>query len=112
MCSQSVVLNDSGTFSLKFLLELSFDAALFVRPMPHDINIPRVDRLCGDICSYVCPQTWLNDARTNIGLSPTMSFLNENDSLAYFVILRELFVVWSVLYCGPFQDFKFSIIVS
>ena len=20
----------------------------------------RVDRLCGDTCSYVCPQTWLN----------------------------------------------------
>ena len=41
-------------------------------------------------CSYVCPQTWLNEARTNIGLSPAMGFLNENDSLAYFEILGEL----------------------
>ena len=41
-------------------------------------------------CSYVSPQTWLNKARTNIGLSPTMGFLNENDSLAYFAILGEL----------------------
>ena len=50
----------------------------------------RVDRLCGDTCSYVYPQTWLNEARTNIGLSPTMGFLNENESLAYFEILGEL----------------------
>ena len=50
----------------------------------------RLDRLCGDTCSYVCPQTWLNNASTNIGLSPTMGFLNENDSLAYFAILGEL----------------------
>ena len=49
-----------------------------------------MDRLCGDTCSYVCPQTWLNEARTNIGLSPTMGFSNENDSLAYFEILGEL----------------------
>ena len=32
---------------------------------------------------------WLNEARTNIGLSPTMGFLNENNSLAYFAILRD-----------------------
>ena len=49
-----------------------------------------MDRLSGDTCSYVCPQTWLNEVRTNIGLSPTMGYLNENDSLAYFAILREL----------------------
>ena len=30
--------------------------------------------------TYVCLQTWLNEARTNIGLSPTVGFLNENDS--------------------------------
>ena len=36
------------------------------------------------------PQTWLNEARTNKGLSPTMGFLNENYSLAYFPILGEL----------------------
>ena len=49
-------------------------------------RFPRVDRLCGDTCSYVCPQTWLEEARTNIGLSPTMGFLNENESLACFAI--------------------------
>ena len=38
----------------------------------------------------VCPQTWLNETRTNTGLSPTMGFSNENDSLAYFAILGEL----------------------
>ena len=27
----------------------------------------RVDRLCGDTCSNVCPQTWLDKARTSIG---------------------------------------------
>ena len=32
----------------------------------------------------------LNEARTNIDLSPTMGLLNENDSLAYFEILGEL----------------------
>ena len=31
----------------------------------------------------------LNEARTNKGLSPSMAFLNKNDSLAYFAILRE-----------------------
>ena len=36
------------------------------------------------------PQTWLNKARTNIGLSPTMGFLNGNDSLAYFAVLGAL----------------------
>ena len=46
-----------------------------------------MDKLCGDTCSYVCPQTWLNEARRNIGLSPAMGFLNKNDSLAYFEIL-------------------------
>ena len=50
----------------------------------------RVDRLYGDTCSYICPQIWLNEARTNIGLSPAMGFLNENDSLAYSAILGEL----------------------
>ena len=43
----------------------------------------------GHIYSYICPQTWLNEARTNISLSPTMSFFNENDSLAFFAILGE-----------------------
>ena len=49
-----------------------------------------VDRLGGDTCSHVCPHIWFNEARTNIGLSPIMRFLNENDSLAYFAILVEL----------------------
>ena len=50
----------------------------------------RVDRVYGDTCSYVCRQTWLNEAGTNIGLSSTVGFLNENDSLVYFAILGEL----------------------
>ena len=54
------------------------------------LRLARVDKLCRDTCSYVCPQTWLNEARTNIGLSLTMGFYNEKDSLAYFEILREL----------------------
>ena len=49
-----------------------------------------MNRLCGDTCSYVCPQTWLNEVRTNIGLSRTMGFLNGNDSLPYFAIFGEL----------------------
>ena len=40
---------------------------------------------------FLCfPKTWLSEARTNIGLSQTMGFLNENDSLAYFAIVGEL----------------------
>ena len=40
---------------------------------------------------FLCfPQTWFNEARTNVGLSPTMDFFNENDSLACFAILGEL----------------------
>ena len=34
--------------------------------------------------------TRLNEAKTNVGLSPTMGFLNENDSLAYSAILGGL----------------------
>ena len=49
-----------------------------------------MDRLCGNTCSYVCPQTLLNEARTNIGLPPAVGFLNENDGLAYFAISGEL----------------------
>ena len=51
---------------------------------------PRVDRLCRDTGPYVCPQIWLNESRTKIGLSLTMGFLNENDSLAYFAIFGKL----------------------
>ena len=49
-----------------------------------------MDRSRGNTCSYVCPQTWLNEAMTNIGLFPTMGFLNKNDSLAYFATLGVL----------------------
>ena len=56
-----------------------------------------------DTCSYVWPQTWLHEARTNIGLSPTVGFLNENDSLAYFAILGELLSALSFT-VGFFQD--------
>ena len=68
-----------------------------------------MDRLCGDICSNVCPQTWLNGARTNIGLSPTLSSLNENDSLAYFAILGELSLGMSFT-VGFFKTLSFLII--
>ena len=44
----------------------------------------------GDTCSYVCSQTWLDEAKTNISLSPTISFFNKNDNLAYFEIYGEL----------------------
>ena len=37
-----------------------------------------------------CPQTWLNEARTNIDMYPTIGFFNENDGLAYFAILGDL----------------------
>ena len=40
---------------------------------------------------FLCfSQDWLNEARTNLGLSPTVDILNENDSLAYFAIFGEL----------------------
>ena len=31
-----------------------------------EIRLPRVDRLSADTCYYVCPQTKLNEARTNL----------------------------------------------
>ena len=40
--------------------------------------------------SHASLQTWLNLARTNIGLSQTMGFLNKNDSSADLAILGEL----------------------
>ena len=70
-----------------------------------------VDRLCGDTCSYVCHQTWLNESRTNIGLSPTMGFLNENDCLELFCNFGKI-VVRSVFCCGLFEDLKFSLSIS
>ena len=36
------------------------------------------------------PRLGLTKTKTNIGLSPTLGFLNENDSLAYFAVLGEL----------------------
>ena len=65
-----------------------------------------MDRSCGDTCSYVCPQTWLNESRTNIGLSPTMGFCNENDSLAYLAILGDLSSGLSFTVHVLFQDLK------
>ena len=70
-----------------------------------------MNRLSRDTCSYVCPQTWLNKARSHIGLSSTMGFSNENDGQAYLAILRELpsglcFTV------GLFQDFKLSLLFT
>ena len=61
---------------------------------------------------FIClSQTWLNEARTYIGLSPTMGFSNENDSLAYFAILGRI-VVRSVFNCRLFQNCWFSLVIS
>ena len=65
-----------------------------------------MDRLCGDKCSYVCPQTWLNKARTKIVLSASMGFLSENDSLDCFAILGELSSGLSFT-VGFFKTFRF-----
>ena len=69
-----------------------------------------MDRLHRDKCSYVCPQTWLNEVSTWIRLSPTMGFLNENDSLAYFAILGELSSGLS--FTVGFFKTKFFLIIS
>ena len=40
---------------------------------------------------FLClSQIWFNKARTNIGLSPTMGFLNASDSLAQFWLYLAL----------------------
>ena len=70
------------------------------------LSAPEVDRLCGDTCSYVCPQARLNEASTNICLSPTMGFLNENDCLDYFAIFGELSSGLSFT-VGFFKTFSF-----
>ena len=49
-------------------------------------------------------------ARTNIGLSPSMGFLNENDSLAYFSNLKELSSGLS--FTVGFFKTKFTLIIS
>ena len=49
----------------------------------------RADRLRGDTCTHVCPQTWLNWARTDICLSQTMGFFHKNYTLAYFASFWE-----------------------
>ena len=69
-----------------------------------------MDRLRGDTCCYVCPQTWLSKARKNIGLSQTMGFLNGNDSLAYFAIFEELSSGLS--FAVGFFKAKFSLIIN
>ena len=64
-----------------------------------------------DTCSYDCSQTWLNEARTNIGLSPTMGFSNENDSLAYFEILKKLSSGLSFYTVGFFMTLSFLLLL-
>ena len=64
----------------------------------------------GDACSYVCFQTWINKARTNTGLCPTMSFLNKM-TVGLCCNFGRI-VVRSVFNCGLFQDFKFTLIIS
>ena len=66
-----------------------------------------MDRSSGDKCSYVCPQTWLNQARRNITLSPTMGFfmfLNENEFGLFCNF--GIIVVRSVFYRRLFQGRK------
>ena len=46
----------------------------------------------------------------NIDVPPTMVFLNENDSLAYFQFWKNCRQVYLLLWA--FQDFKFSLIIS
>ena len=75
------------------------------------LNESRVDRLCADTSFYICPQTWLNEARTNRYVPPTMAFLNEKDSLAYSAMLGELSSGLSFT-IGFFKTFKFSLIIS
>ena len=53
----------------------------------------RVDRSRGNTCSYVCPQTWLKQAQTNIALSQTIGFLNENITWAFLCILDNCYQV-------------------
>ena len=64
-----------------------------------------------DTYSYVCPQTWLNEAKTKIGLSSIMGFLSENNSLPYFAVLGELLSGLSFT-VFLFKTFKFSLIMS
>ena len=57
---------------------------------------------------FLClsPDLANNVARTNIGLSPTMGFLNENDCFAYFAISGELSSGLSFT-VGFFKTFSF-----
>ena len=57
----------------------------------------------------MCPQTWLNEARANIGLSSTIGFLNKNDSLAYFAIFGAL--LSGLSFTVGFFKTKFSLII-
>ena len=52
-------------------------------------------------CSYVCPQTWLNEARDKHRFVPSYGLFEWKWKLAYFAI-----VVWSVFYYGLYQEFK------
>ena len=70
----------------------------------------RVDRLRGDTCPYVCPQTGLNQAQTNIALSQTMGFLNETMTRVFCVFWT--IAVRFVLNCGLFQEFGIVIVFS
>ena len=48
---------------------------------------------------FLClSQTWLNKVRTNIGLSPTICFLNENDSLAFLKVGKNCHHVYLLLW--------------
>ena len=68
-------------------------------------TFPRVDRLCGDTCPYVCPQ-----AQTNIALSQTMGFLNENMTW-FFVYFGQLLPGLSLI-VGFFKNFGIVIVFN
>ena len=62
--------------------------------------------LCRDTCPYFGPQTWLNEARTNIGLSPTMFFFLMKMTV-WLISNFGRTVVRSVFYYGLFKTLSF-----
>ena len=70
-------------------------------------SVTRVDRLSGDACPYVCPQTGLNQAQTNIALSQNMGFFNENMTW-FFCVFRTI----AVRLVGFFKNFGIVIVFN
>ena len=70
-----------------------------------------MDRLRRDTCPYVCPQTGLNKAQTNIALSQIMGFFNENMTWVFFVYFGQLLSGLSLI-VGFFKNFEIVIVFS